>query len=189
MEALDMDGRNNLSIPALTTGLLGRRSAETEKYNFRVPGLFALLILTILGSCGGGGSADNVAKISVPNVVGLTETVATSELAGAGLTVGTITSMSSSTIPSGNVESQLPAAGAFLTATSPVSLTVSSGPAVVSVPSLVGMSLAAATSALTGLGLVVGTITMMNSAAVPLGNLISQDPLAGDMVAAGSAIN
>jgi 6-phosphogluconolactonase len=130
-----------------------------------------------------------MANISVPNVVGLTQTAATSELAGAGLTLGVITSVSSSIVPSGNVVSQLPAAGALLMTTSPVNLTVSSGPAVVSVPSLAGMSLPTATSTLTQLGLVVGAITMVNSAAVPVGNVISQDPFAGDVVAAGSAIN
>ena len=127
---------------------------KLENSSFACAVYFALLILSMLASCGGNGSADSVAKISVPNVVGLTQTAATSELAGAGLTVGTITSVSSSTVPSGNVVSQLPAAGALLMTASPVSLTVSSGPAVVTVPSLAGMSLATATSTLTGLGLV-----------------------------------
>src|SRR5262249_40368234 len=44
-------------------------------------------------------------------------------------------------------------------------------------------------TAITGAGLKVGTVTMANSAAVPAGNVISEDPGAGTMVAPASAVN
>ena len=65
---------------------------------------------------------------------------------------------------------------------------ISTGPAPVVVPSVVNQTQAAATSALTGAGLTVGTITKSSSATVPSGSVISQTPIAGTSVAAGSAV-
>jgi hypothetical protein len=62
-------------------------------------------------------------------------------------------------------------------------------PATVNVPDVVGDTQAAATSALTGEGLVVGTVTTQSSAAVSSGSVISQNPAAGASVASGSAVN
>ena len=58
----------------------------------------------------------------------------------------------------------------------------------VTVPNVVGLTQAAATTAITGAGLVVGTVTTANSATVPAGSVISQNPAAGASVAAGSAV-
>jgi len=66
---------------------------------------------------------------TVPNVVNLSQSVASSAITGAGLKVGTVTTASSATVPSGSVISQSPLAGASATAGSAVNLTVSSGPA------------------------------------------------------------
>ena len=44
-------------------------------------------------------------------------------------------------------------------------------------------------AAITGAGLVVGTVTQQSSATVPAGSVISQNPLAGASVAAGSAVD
>jgi beta-lactam-binding protein with PASTA domain len=59
----------------------------------------------------------------------------------------------------------------------------------VSVPNVVGLSQAAATTAITNAGLVLGTVTQQSSANVPAGNVISQNPGAGASVAAGSAVD
>ena len=48
---------------------------------------------------------------------------------------------------------------------------------------------AAATTAITGAGLVVGAVTTASSTTVPAGSVISQSPVAGTQVAAGSAVN
>jgi hypothetical protein len=60
-------------------------------------------------------------------------------------------------------------------------------PNLVAVPNVVGMTEAAAGTALTGAGLVVGTVSRQNSATVPIGQVISQDPVAN--VAQGTSIN
>ena len=59
-----------------------------------------------------------------------------------------------------------------------MALTVSLGPANVTVPNVVGLTQAAASTAITGAGLTVGTITSANSATVPAGSVISQNPVA-----------
>ena len=66
-------------------------------------------------------------SIAVPNVTGQTQAAATSAITGAGLTVGGVTQQSSSTVASGSVISQSPAAGTSVASGSAVSLVVSSG--------------------------------------------------------------
>ena len=50
-------------------------------------------------------------QVAVPNVVGETQAAATAAITSAGLVLGTVTTQSSSTVPSGSVISQSPAAG------------------------------------------------------------------------------
>jgi hypothetical protein len=57
------------------------------------------------------------------------------------------------------------------------------------VPSLVGLTEAAATTAITAAGLQVGTITHQSSATVPPGIVITEIPAAGVAVPTGSAVN
>ena len=63
------------------------------------------------------------------------------------------------------------------------------GPGPVTVPNVVNLTQAAATTAITNAGLVVGTVTQQSSATVPSGSVISQSPVSGTSVAAGSAVN
>jgi hypothetical protein len=70
-----------------------------------------------------------------------------------------------------------------------VALKLSDGARPVGVPVVVGQTQAAASAAITGVGLVVGAITQAHSATVPVGCVISQDP-AGDTVAEwGTAVD
>ena len=59
----------------------------------------------------------------------------------------------------------------------------------VAVPNVVGDTQAAATTAITGAGLVVGTVTKQSSSTVPAGDVISETPAAGKLVVTGSAVN
>ena len=68
------------------------------------------------------------AMVTVPNVVGLSQTAAEAAITAAGLTVGTVTQETSSTVLAGNVISQNPAADASVARGSAVNLVVSSGP-------------------------------------------------------------
>ncbi|HAO34407.1 MAG TPA: serine/threonine protein kinase, partial [Candidatus Competibacteraceae bacterium] len=84
----------------------------------------------------------------------------------------------SATVLQGEIISQNPAAGASVAPGSAVALVVSSGPESVTVPSVVGQTQTAAADALKQVGLTVGTITRENSATVPAGTVISQNPAA-----------
>jgi len=74
--------------------------------------------------------SDGAAPIDVPNIVSLTQSAAESAIVAGGLTVGTITTQFSSTVPAGSVISQNP--GACTGCVSPgsaVDLVISDGPA------------------------------------------------------------
>ena len=139
------------------------------------------------GTTVGVGSAVNLVistGVAVPNVVGQSQATATSAINGAGLTV-TTSSASSSTVPIGNVISESPVAGTAVNGGSAVNLVISTG---VTVPNVVGQMQAAATSALNGAGLVLGTVTTASSSTVPSGSVISENPSAGTPVNGGSAV-
>jgi beta-lactam-binding protein with PASTA domain len=63
-----------------------------------------------------------------------------------------------------------------------------SGCAKVAVPNVEGLTQAAATTAITGAKLKVGSITQQASNTVPTGNVISQEPASGSSVAEGSPV-
>jgi PASTA domain len=140
-----------------------------------------------LAACGGSDSGGSN-SVTVPNVVGDTQAAASTAITGAGLTVGTVTTQSSSSVASGDVISESPAAATTATQGSAVTLVVSSGPAPVSVPNVVGDTQAAASTAITGAGLTVGGVTMQSSTTVASGDVISENPAAAASVAAGSAV-
>jgi beta-lactam-binding protein with PASTA domain len=124
--------------------------------------------------------------VAVPNVLNQTQSAATLTITGAGLVLGTLTQQSSTTVPAGSVISQNPAAGTNVAVGSAIALVVSSGP--VSVPNVVSLTQAAATTAISFAGLAVGTVSTESNATVPSGSVISQNPAAGTSVAAGSAV-
>lgn len=144
---------------------------------------------TFAGCGGGGGGGGGSPPVSVPNVVGDTQAAASSAIDAAGLVVGTVTQQASSTVAAGDVISESPVAGTSVADMSAVSLIVSSGPSMVTVPSVTGDTQAAATTSITGAGLVVGSVTAGSSPTVPLGEVISESPAAGTSVAPGSAVN
>jgi len=128
------------------------------------------------------------ALIPTPDVVGLSQAAAESAIVTAGLVVGTVTTANSNSVAAGNVISQSPSAGTDVSAGSSVNLVVSLGAALIPTPDVVGLSQAAAESAIVTAGLVVGTVTTASSNSVAAGNVISQSPTAGTDVAAGSAV-
>jgi VCBS repeat-containing protein len=129
-------------------------------------------------------------QTTVPDVVGKTQADAVTDILAAKLTVGTVTSQYSTTVPAGRVISQTPAAGTTVNQGTAVSLVVSLGaPAQVAVPNVVGQAQAAAATAIAAVGLSVGVISTAKHPTVPAGQVISQQPAAGTLVLQGSAVN
>jgi 6-phosphogluconolactonase len=148
-----------------------------------------MICVCLLASCNNSDTTatKTIPTVAAPNVVGLTQAAATTALTTAGLTLGVVTMQSSGTVPAGSVISQSPAAGVVVLTAAAVNVTISSG--AVAVPNVVGLTQSAATTALTGVGLTLGTVTLASSANVPAGSVISQTPTAGAMVASPSAVN
>ena len=128
------------------------------------------------------------ATVTVPNVLNLTQAAATTAIVNAGLTLGTVSTASNSTVPAGSVFSQNPLAGTEAAPGSAVNLVVSSG-APTLVPNVVNLTQADATAALTSVGLAVGTVSTALSATVRAGAVISQSPVAGTQVASGGHVD
>lgn len=193
--APDLVGRTQAeAVTALTEAGL-TLGAVTESYSATVPAGQVISQNPAAGTSVASGSAIslNVSKgpepVSVPGLAGLTRAAAVTALTEAGLTLGAVTESYSATVPAGQVISQDPAAGASVASGSAISLNVSKGPEPASVPDLAGLTRAAAETALTGAGLVVGTVTEAHSETYPVGQVFSQDPAAGMEVAVGSSVD
>ena len=126
--------------------------------------------------------------VPVPQVVGKPRSNATSEINDAGL-VPAITDVNDPAIPAGLVISQAPVAGTQVPPGSGVSLTVSRGPAMATVPNIVALSLPGAVTAITNAGLNLGTMDSVYDATVAVGLVMSQSPDSGTTVGAGAVVN
>jgi serine/threonine-protein kinase len=125
-------------------------------------------------------------KVSVPDTTGMSQASATSTLQNAGFTVATADGGYSDNVQQGYVMSQTPSGGSTAAKGSTVTITISKGsqPASqVTVPNLMGMSLSAAVSTLSGKGL---TIWYSGSGT---GTVVAQNPPAGSTVDSGSTVS
>ena len=129
-----------------------------------------------------------VAKVAVPT--GITNTSlsnAQSLLRGAGL-ASTVKYVVNN-VQKNTVLSSDPTSGTKIPEGSTVTLTVSSGPSNVLVPSLAGQSQPQAGALLGSVGLNVGSITQAASSQYPSGEVISSTPGAGQSVPPGSSVD
>ncbi len=148
-----------------------------------------VLLALVLVACPPPNPDNTQNKVTVPNVVGISESAARSAISAAGLRTGTVTNQHSATVPVGHVISQTPAAGTRVTPNSAVNLVVSLGPATVPVPNLVNMTLSAAEATLIQTGLGIGTVTENAREDIIEGNVISQSPPADTSVLPGSTVD
>jgi serine/threonine-protein kinase len=123
----------------------------------------------------------------LPSVAGMTAAQATARLKQAGFKP-TTESQSSATVAGGRVISTNPPAGTELQAGSQVTVLVSSGPAQITVPDVVGESRAAAEATLTNAKLAVGTVTQRTSEQ-PAGTVLEQSPTAGSLLPSGGTVD
>ena len=126
-------------------------------------------------------------QVEVPQVVGDDEATAANKLGQAGLSVNRKTE-SSDTVESGKVISSDPKAGATVTKGSTVTIVVSTGPAMVTVPSLLGKSEAEAAKLLSDAGLVGEKKERTTTNDADVNKVVDQDPDAGTKVKKGSTV-
>jgi eukaryotic-like serine/threonine-protein kinase len=124
-------------------------------------------------------------QIAVPNVIGQEEGTARQLLEDRGFDADTISRPSAS--PRGTVTEQEPIPGEKVDEGSTVVLTISSGPASVTMPDVQGLSEADATKQLTALGLLVDP-EFAFSDTVPEGRAVGTDPGAGFSVNTGQTV-
>jgi eukaryotic-like serine/threonine-protein kinase len=125
-------------------------------------------------------------KVTVPSVAGETETEANQKLTQADFRVNPV-AQASSTVANGRVIGTNPKAGVSAAQGSAVQLVVSSGPPVVSIPSLVDQDPATAGSTLGSLGLKVSP-AQESSLSVPSGEVTRTNPPSGSSVAVGTTV-
>jgi beta-lactam-binding protein with PASTA domain/Ca2+-binding RTX toxin-like protein len=123
----------------------------------------------------------------VPNVVGGTQAAASTAITGAGLIVGSSTSINDAAA-AGTIISQAPPAGTIQAPGTAVALTVSLGPALRIVPNVVGQTQTLATTNIQNAGLTLGAVTTASSLTIARGNVISSNPVAGTGLVPGSAV-
>jgi len=124
---------------------------------------------------------------TVPDLSGKTQDEAERELNRVGLSVGTVTEAYSEDVAQGQVVSQSVASGTALPHDSGVDFVVSKGREPLTVPSLTGISGAAAKSAVEGLGLVAAP-TEAYSDTVAEGQVISQQTREGSTLYRGDSV-
>jgi serine/threonine-protein kinase len=174
------DAANALSAAGLLVG-------ETERVGATAPAGQILAQSPAPGSTVAGGSSVDVTvsdgSATVPDLVGLNETVATNLVLAAGLTVGTVAQKTSDKAP-GTVVGQEPKAGAEASPGATVDMTVAVGQPLV--PDVVGKPLQKAQNTLTDAGYVV-VIQPADVAGEP-GTVVTQDPAGGTALEPGQEV-
>jgi serine/threonine-protein kinase len=160
-----------------------------EEHERRSPWPWIALLLALL--LAGGALAyvlTRPAQVKVPPVINDAQPVATTILRNAGFVVSA--TQQPSNTPTGIVINQIPTGGSKADQGSTVSLTVSSGPGPVTVPPVVGLTLAQAKHELAAVHLKAGRLINQPSSQFPTSGIVaSSDPAAGQSLAVGSSVD
>ena len=127
-------------------------------------------------------------KIPVPDVSGLDASLAQQLVAAAGLTVSQVESVQADK-PRGLAMLTRPPAGTALAPGAGLALVVSRGAPTISVPDLLGMSIADARTRLELDGLQLGTPTRRRTADATPGTVVEQRPAAGTLASPGTVVD
>ena len=134
-----------------------------------------------------GGALFPTAARPVPDVVGRSVEDARRILEDAGFALGGTREQPDLAVPAGLVAGADPAIGEPAAAGAPITLLISTGPDLVPVPQVEGLSLAAAQDALAGAGLATGEVRHWDST-LAAGTVLGSDPDYGEQALRGSAI-
>ncbi len=126
-------------------------------------------------------------QAEIPAVKNTPASEAQGTLESLGLVVETV-ERSNASVAAGDAVRTEPAAGELVDVGSTVTLTVSTGPKPVTVPSIVGLKKGAANTAIKDAGLKVGESTSVEDLA-PANTVIAQDPAADSSVGQGSSVS
>jgi eukaryotic-like serine/threonine-protein kinase len=132
------------------------------------------------------GDQKKPAKVTVPQLKGLTRQQAEQKLAAAHLQLGTVTEESSDEAHKGKVIDQAPSQGFSADENSTVDITIGQGPDAVKIPSVKGLTFEDAERQLTDLGFTVKR--QDKDSAEPEGTVLGTTPAEGQAVAKGAEV-
>src|SRR6185295_1743007 len=139
--------------------------------------IWAMFCIATLGplTVAEGQPAEESTTTEVPDVVGMSQADAQSEIMEAGLVVGTVTQAGSAEVDAGDIMGQNPTDGTSVAPGTAVNLVISIGPITSKVPNVVGMSQQDAQAAITSAGLTAG-VSFTSSKTISSGIVIDQNP-------------
>jgi serine/threonine-protein kinase len=132
--------------------------------------------------------SDGPPDVPVPDVAGFPQPLADKVLKAAGFRIGRLDTLPSS-FPAGTVVQSRPSAGVGRPAGTAVELVLSGGPAELSIPMVIGLTVADAREKLEDIGLVVGTVAGRSMPDRPEGIIFEQRPQAGVRATRGSRVD
>lgn len=119
------------------------------------------------------------AEAIVPNVIGMTQTQAEEALRARGLGAQVVQNENNNEQPAGNVFRQDPPSGRSVVPGRTIKLTISLGPAVYTVPNLIGQQLDKAPQILERARLSLGQVIKVFRRGAKRGRIVNQNPVAG----------
>lgn len=152
-------------------------AAKRAKFGGVVSGVIALLVLS-LGIAGWWFGQGPGSMSVIPNVAGQKTATAVNALKELGLDPQ-VTQCSSTTVPIGHVVDTKPRAGSQVDPGAKVSVCESTGPKILPVPTLIGLSQADAEKTITGAGFAFGSVTEKRFAAEAAGTVLGATDKAG----------
>jgi serine/threonine-protein kinase len=176
-----------LLLPPATVDEAPHATVPHARRGRRGPLAVLVALLVLLGVGAGVWYITDGQFTKVPAVLSLPQADAERKLHAAGLD-STVRQDWSLTVPRGSVVATDPAPGKRIRSNGSVTLTVSKGPRLVTVPPVAGKTLSDARGALRAAGLTPGTVTQDFSDDVPRGAVVATDPADGTNRSPGTPV-
>ncbi len=162
---------------------------KKRKVSRRVKRNRIIALLILLGVIFGGYQLLGVGKISVPSLVGMSQSEAKEALSNIGLSSDVVEEVFSEDIAQGKVISSSPGGGGRISPAGTVGLVLSKGQERIQIPVITNLTPDVATQKISALGLTIGDINEVFDMKVESGFVIGTDPKSGEKVKRNSVVN
>ena len=162
---------------------------KKRKVSRRVKRNRIIALLILLGAIFGGYQLLGVGKISVPSLVGMSQSEAKEALSNIGLLSEVEEEVFSEDIAQGKVISSSPGGGGRISPAGTVGLVLSKGQERIEIPVITNLTPDVATQKMSALGLTIGDINEVFDMKVESGFVIGTDPKSGEKVKRNSVVN
>ena len=162
---------------------------KKRKVSRRVKRNRIIALLILLGVIFGSYQLLGVGKISVPSLVGMSQSEAKESLSIIGLSSEVVEEVFSEDIAQGKVISSSPGGGGRISPAGTVGLVLSKGQERIEIPVITNLTPDVATQKISALGLTIGDINEVFDMKVESGFVIGTDPKSGEKVKRNSVVN